>query len=339
VVATVFAVLPRTAIDYGVALGVERAELLAATGLTESDLEDPDNLVPYASLLSIWRLYTARFPGVPVGLNYGRLARVELFGVVGQACVNAPTLADALEIYFRYQRLIDPFARTFVAHGAERTIVTLDHEPMALALPEAMEMLLTSACAIGRQLADQFERPLVVRFRHERRNALVHYEEYFGCEVAFGDDVYGLEYPLADLTVAPRGANPAAGRYLERLAGEVYKTIIGEAELADHWLERVRRGIEASLDHGEIKEGHVARRLGTSTRSLQRALRERSTSFFELLTDVRRSRSLALLRRPELSAAEVAFMLGYSDARSFYRSFRQWHGVSPGQYRKDIGAR
>ena len=71
-----------------------------------------------------------------------------------------------------------------------------------------------------------------------------------------------------------------------------------------------------------------------SSRSLQRALHERDASFAALLAQVRKERALALLDRRELSAAEIAFMLGYADARSFYRWFRSWQGASPGAYRK-----
>ena len=76
-----------------------------------------------------------------------------------------------------------------------------------------------------------------------------------------------------------------------------------------------------------------------SSRSLQRALQERATSFADLLLRVRQERALALLERRELSAAEIAFMLGYADARSFYRWFRAWQGVPPGTYRKSRARR
>ena len=43
---------------------------------------------------------------------------------------------------------------------------------------------------------------------------------------------------------------------------------------------------------------------------------------------------MQLIQRPELSVAEVAFMLGYGDPRTFYRNFRRWTGANPTAYRR-----
>jgi AraC-like DNA-binding protein len=260
---------------------------------------------------------------------------MRLFGVVGQACVNAPTLAEAYLIYQRFNRLIDPYARVDVWHDSTRTVVTFHHEPRVMNTPEVMEMLLASLCTTNRQLSDQLQRPRAVTLRHQRRHPLVAYTDAFESEVTFGGSAYSLEYPSIDFTVAPRGANPTAGRYLERYLADLERELRTHSTAArDEWLTRVRTEIEQCLANGDAREATVAKRLGTSSRSLQRALQERRLSFAELLTEVRQERALALLDRPELSAAEIAFMLGYSDARSFYRWFRAWQGLAPGAYRR-----
>jgi AraC-like DNA-binding protein len=41
-----------------------------------------------------------------------------------------------------------------------------------------------------------------------------------------------------------------------------------------------------------------------------------------------------MLRRGELSIAEVAAVLGFADQSHFARRFRNWEGVSPGTYRR-----
>jgi AraC-like DNA-binding protein len=44
----------------------------------------------------------------------------------------------------------------------------------------------------------------------------------------------------------------------------------------------------------------------------------------------RRARSLL---KSELSIAQIAFQLGYADQSHFTRRFKQFQGVTPGQYR------
>jgi AraC-like DNA-binding protein len=43
--------------------------------------------------------------------------------------------------------------------------------------------------------------------------------------------------------------------------------------------------------------------------------------------------AIATLRERTISIEEVAFILGYTEASTFYRSFRRWTGKTPRQYR------
>ncbi|KYF73671.1 hypothetical protein BE17_36655 [Sorangium cellulosum] len=78
----------------------------------------------------------------------------------------------------------------------------------------------------------------------------------------------------------------------------------------------------------------IARSLGMSTRSLQRALKDLGTSFTAQLDEARRGKALDLVRRRDLALQEIAFLLGYVETRHFYRSFRRWTGTTPGEYRR-----
>jgi AraC-like DNA-binding protein len=70
-----------------------------------------------------------------------------------------------------------------------------------------------------------------------------------------------------------------------------------------------------------------------STRTVQRRLEELGTSYQDLVDDVRASLARTLLRDRAYSIVDVALELGYADLKSFYRAFRRWTGVPPGQWR------
>jgi AraC-like DNA-binding protein len=63
-------------------------------------------------------------------------------------------------------------------------------------------------------------------------------------------------------------------------------------------------------------------------------LRDNGTSFRELLDDVRNEHAHGYLTSSGFSDGEVAFLLGFEEANSFYRAFRGWNGISPRQFRQ-----
>ncbi len=69
-----------------------------------------------------------------------------------------------------------------------------------------------------------------------------------------------------------------------------------------------------------------------SARSVQRALRAEGTSYQLLLDDVRRELALRHLAVRGTSAAEVAFLTGFSEPSAFSRAFRRWTGSTPGEF-------
>jgi AraC-like DNA-binding protein len=87
----------------------------------------------------------------------------------------------------------------------------------------------------------------------------------------------------------------------------------------------------------------VAHAQQQSTRTLQRRLRKKGTTFISLRNDARHRKAKELLRDGDTTVATVAIALGYSDASSFCRAFKRWEGRTPGQFisglTKDISPR
>jgi AraC-like DNA-binding protein len=78
----------------------------------------------------------------------------------------------------------------------------------------------------------------------------------------------------------------------------------------------------------------IAKRLGTSSRSLRRRLRDEGTSFRALLDEVRSTLADEWLDDPKRSITEIGFDLGYTDAANFTRAYRRANGLSPSAARK-----
>ncbi|MFI2363340.1 AraC family transcriptional regulator ligand-binding domain-containing protein [Promicromonospora sp. NPDC019610] len=102
--------------------------------------------------------------------------------------------------------------------------------------------------------------------------------------------------------------------------------------------ERVRAALRDTLPAGDASIGAVTRRLATSPRTLQRQLRQEGTTFQGVLTATREELARHYLDVEGLRTSEVAYLLGYGDATSFYRAFRAWTGLTPETARRVVAS-
>jgi AraC-like DNA-binding protein len=76
----------------------------------------------------------------------------------------------------------------------------------------------------------------------------------------------------------------------------------------------------------------AAAALAIGTQTLRRHLRDEGTAYQQVLDELRRDEAIEKLHVQHLSVADVAEQLGFSEARSFSRAFKQWTGVPPSRY-------
>jgi len=98
--------------------------------------------------------------------------------------------------------------------------------------------------------------------------------------------------------------------------------------------EQVIGLLKRALADGRPTLQHLAQELLQSERTLQRRLAAEGTTFSELLNEARRQVGFHLLAGTSLELKEVAYLLGYEDANSYFRAFRQWEKISPGEWRR-----
>ena len=95
-------------------------------------------------------------------------------------------------------------------------------------------------------------------------------------------------------------------------------------DFSDDLVDRVRREIWKSLPNRRPDLNLIARQMSMSARTLQRRLSEAGTSFSLILEDLRRELSAELRTNRGFAAADVAFMLGYSESSAYQRAARRW---------------
>ena len=80
----------------------------------------------------------------------------------------------------------------------------------------------------------------------------------------------------------------------------------------------------------------MAENLHMSPSSLRRRLQSEGTSYQELKDHYRRDIAMRHLRENTLKIHEIGELLGFLESSSFIRSFRNWTGLTPKQYRSEF---
>jgi AraC-like DNA-binding protein len=96
----------------------------------------------------------------------------------------------------------------------------------------------------------------------------------------------------------------------------------------------IRAAIAASLRQGGATLPRAARQLGMSSRSLQRRIAEISTSYSELVAEVRIDTACHLLTESDERIADIATRLGFAGPSSFSRTFVRLMKIQPAAYRR-----
>lgn len=97
--------------------------------------------------------------------------------------------------------------------------------------------------------------------------------------------------------------------------------------------EKVRSLINKDVGHSMPTTEEVASKLNVSITTLRRQLQREDTSFQKLKDECRLEAALHYLSYRELSNTDIAQKLGFDEPSAFFRSFKKWTGMTPGEYR------
>jgi len=101
--------------------------------------------------------------------------------------------------------------------------------------------------------------------------------------------------------------------------------------------ERLACVVYRDLDRLSIDQERVAREVGMSGRTMRRKLAIEGSSFQQVLDECRmRQAMFEFQTKPDLSIAQIALRLGYSEHSTFTRAFHRWSGVSPQAFRERL---
>jgi AraC-like DNA-binding protein len=302
-------------------------------GATALD-DDRDARVPVADLLTLWERIVAQLPRTDLPLLAARQYDVADYQLLGFLCMSSASVGAALSLLARFQplwneggswalRAGDPFVVGYrmIAPGRRGSSYS-----SASGLVEAVQ---------GMRAVIGVELPLrAVRLGGDVAWDAGAYEGFFRAPVHVRAAAFELELAPEAAALPLRKADPALCAFLHAHAERALAALRAESEL----VRAVRQAVVDQLIGGTPGIARAARALATSARTLRRQLAAEATSFRAIVDDVRHQLAVQYLRDPALGAAEVAFLLGFSEAAAFHRAFKRWTGTTPHAFRRGGGS-
>ncbi|MBT6106354.1 AraC family transcriptional regulator [SAR92 clade bacterium H231] len=316
------------------ACGVDYFPLLEQVGIDVEILADNNKHIPAAAMEYLLELLIDASGDQCFGLHASRFIEPWSYSVLGYICMNCSTLRMIQAKIPIYEKIVGDMGVTNVTVAGG---FALQSWHCKFDSPQAkrheVEHVLGSWVTYARNFLN-FEPHDEVWLEHEPPTdpaLLTDYAEVFGCEVLFNQPSSGLRIRESKLDMPLPQANE---KLLEMLLEHATVLL---AEITQHQLvsDQVKSLLRLMLKQQTPSSAVIAEKLGISSRTLQRKLGEEGTHYKDVLNELRLELALYYLKNTQLNLESIAYELGYAEARSFYRSFKQWTGRTAGSYRSD----
>lgn len=309
-------------------LGVDPALVFEETAVSGALFEDPENIIAFSDLGRVLTACVRATKCQHVGLLVGERSSASSLGLVGFILKNCATVRESLDALIRHIHHHDRAAVTSLTVSGDLAIVTY-----AVQLPEVESLcqiydgaVAAMYCILKDLCGPKWQATEVLIARRKPVDAAP-YAHFFRAPVRFNAEVTSIAFPARWLDQNNPSADKALLRLLEERARE-----LDEAERAT-FAQHVKRAMRPLVLGHRCSAASTAQLFQMQKRTLNRRLCEEGTDFRTLLDEVRYDISRQLLANTEISLAEIAAALDYSEPSAFTRAFRRWSGMAPRSWR------
>jgi AraC-like DNA-binding protein len=259
-------------------------------------------------------------------------AGVPLFrGGIDLGTQSAPDLFSALELLSLYANNRPGYHQHGIIVDADRTGLELTS---TIDLGPGRSIIVETPLLIFSRLASRsFGHPAseaLVELRHAPTSCAARYAAALGCEVRYNADRDAISFPES-----------LCKRRSMTYDADLWRTAVFRCKeeerirASEHLLFDIRsRAATFLAEHGRPPRlAELAKQSSVSSRTLIRRLRSENSTYHELVEESLKGLCAELLAQPDLKISAIAERLGFADPSSFYRSFRRWYDITPGEFR------
>lgn len=253
------------------------------------------------------------------------------YDVLGQLILSCDTVRQAIQLLAKYYQLLSCGSELVCIDEGGSLCVKIYRQGDAGARVNIIRSELLVSVIFNGILVALADRGEKLRFEFDYRKP-AHaslYSKYLNRHCVFAAEQSKVIIPAEYLQRPCPHPNPALLKILITQCDQLLAQLQGHQSIT----AQVRTVIAAIPGHYPVADT-VAQKIGVSSRTLNRRLKDQGTTFQRLVNEVKAQRAVNYLQCTEKSIEEVATLLGFSDSANFRRAFVSWMGILPSQYRK-----
>lgn len=315
--------------------GVDAAELIASLDCDWPPTEgSTTSLEDYGRA---YRFFMAHMPGRHFGFDRDLGEILQRFQMLYMLLVNCKTLGLAL-------KRLHQFYEAFGIVDKMLSLQEIDGKTVALDLKiytsdqhrgSERETLTTGnlSCAVYRLACWLVGRPIPlskVELRGPAPAQAKAYDKLFHCPIHFAGETTRLYIKREALDFRIVRSETSLLYFQDTLFNILFTDPMRELSVA----QKIENLIGDDFKRSRPPQREMAAMLGLTEIKLRQALHEEGLSYTDIYERCRHHYAKIYLDQAQLSINEISELLGFPATSAFYRSFKRWQGITPGQYRK-----
>lgn len=311
--------------------GVNKGIICNAANISDSDLSSGRSL-SYEQFKKLIHSAVDYTEDSRLGLSLGNNLNITDHKMLGIACLACTSIDQIFKLVITYSPALCPLFKWVTNSNEHSTtfglIVDTEDKILGQFSNEMFVMILDRSLSY---LLPDFPADVHVKFGFPEPNCIIEYQEKLNCSFIFDNPHTEIVIPHTTLEKKLPFPNP----YLRQEAETHCKSLLN---VAHSNLDIVNRVIVISQNIAikNLTADSIAENLNISTRTLRRQLKQKNTSFSELLEEIKKDKAIKQIRETQQSLQGVAYELGYNDYNSFLRAFKKWTNRTPRSYREKL---
>lgn len=311
--------------------GVDEQPLLRAVGIQPHLLSSEHSRVQASQYSALWLATASAIDDEFFDLD-SRRVKVGSFASLCRLCVHAQTLREALQRAIGFFNLLLDDTQLEQERRGDAVRIAITH-PTHRALPDQIFAHETLLILLHGLLCWLVGRRLLIRqaqFGYTRPQWWREYLAMYSTELRFAQEQTAILIDAAYLEAPVQQSEKSMREFLRRAPYNIILKYRDERS----WAFRIRRRLRNTPPESWPNFEPLAQELKVAPSTLHRRLESEGESFQRIKDELRRDMAIHRLSEGQDSVASIAAELGFAETSAFHRAFKQWTGVSPGDYRR-----